>query len=602
MTTFNPTDEQITPQQLQLRIQLDQEYQSEIELIERKVQSYLKNEEEISVQPNSVEIIGATREKKQELLNEISRVTESSPVKSSIYVVVSPGLYRPPILAAFDYQHKDFQRKTDVLFVDELRELNAGLLLIAKKGDATILSLSAIGRIIGTPSLTRYITSDSTPYVVFTYLKQDGKESAPCCKALTSFLTQLRDAFPNSPYLKVAEAGELVKLSLNSAAMEQTGVVYTKHAQKLPKASVGIPQMEGFVFHQFLFSYTPPLFKTDQQTLQILDELAKTSIPTFNTTLYDGLRSMKDERFYLSNQELSQLRTAVEAIIWNEVELYVSLLRNSIETMVESIQYPQPITESFMQKILSTLHASTNVQEFFIKIFPYIQKEIETSYISALETTNQMIRLRSYFESILSRITGIQPVALADELSNAMEYFQRYYTDLSQNSNRTVRLLPYVNGSYTPIEEARSHIPDILSIHGFFDLMIAFAANYAYQKNRHHSVVDIIFQTDMVTINKTQYFRITILIHDVTFDPSVIQRVNEPLLLPEDISTKDIWVLKQFQRIVSIINKVNITTKPGSQILKELFTIGNLKDLDPAANNTGCYFTVCFLPLLETEI
>ncbi len=601
MIVPSPTEEQVTPQQLQLRIKLEQEYQAEIALIERKVQSYLKNQEEISVQPNSVEIIGATREKKQDLLNEISRVSESAPVRSSIYVVVSPGLYRPPMLAAFDYQQKDFQRKTDVLFVDDLRELNAGLLILAKKGDATILSLSAIGRILGIPSLTRQDTSDVAPYVVFTYLKQERKDSSSRCKALTSFLIELKEAYPDSPYLKVEEAGELVNLSLNADAMEQTGVVYTKHAQKLPCASIGIPQMEGFVFHQFLFSHTPQLFTTDQQALHILDELAETSIPIFNTTLYDGLRYLKDERFYLSNQELSQLRTAVEAIIWNEVELYVSLLRNFIETMLESIQYPQPITELFMQKILSTLHTSTNVQEFFIKIFPYIQKEIETSYISALEITNQMIRLRSYFESILPRITGIQPVALADELSHAMDYFQQYYADLSQNSNRTVRLLPYVNGTYTPIDEARSQIPDILSIHGFFDLMIAFAANYAYQKNRHHSVVDIIFQTDMVTINNTQHFRITIVIHDVSFDPSVIQRVNEPLLLPEDISTKDIWILKQFQRIVSIINKVTITTKPGSQTLKELFTIGNLKDLDPAANSTGCYFTVCFLPLLEIE-
>jgi hypothetical protein len=92
------------------------------------------------------------------------------------------------------------------------------------------------------------------------------------------------------------------------------------------------------------------------------------------------------------------------------------------------------------------------------------------------------------------------------------------------------------------------------------------------------------------------------LIHDVTFEQSAIQRVNEPLLLPEDTSTKDIWILKQLQRIVSIINKVAITTKTGSHILKELFTIGNLKDLDPATNSTGCYITVCFLPLLDTEL
>lgn len=601
MNATNPHDEHVTPLQLQLRTQLDQEYQTETALIERKVQLYLKSQEEISVQANSVEVIGATREKKQELLQEITRVTDSTPVKSSIYVVVSPGLYRPPILSAFDYQQKDFQRKTDVLFVDDLRELNAGLLLLAKKGDATILSLSTIGRILGTPSLTSQITSENTRYVVLTYLKQEGKETLGRCKAITSFLTDLKEAFPANPYLKVEEAGELVKLFLNVETMEQTGVVYTKHVQKVPRASIGIPQMEGFVFHQFLFTHTPALFKSDQQALHLLDELAETSIPLFNTTLYDGLRYMKDERFYLSSQELAHLRTAVESIIWNEVELYVSLLRNSIETVVESIQYPQPITEPFIKKILSTLHTSTNVQEFFIKIFPYIQKEIETSYISALEITNQMIRLRSYFESILSRITGIQPVALADELSHAMEYFQKYYTDLSQNSNRTVRLLPYVNGTYTPIEQARAHIPDILSIHGFFDLMIAFAANYAYQKNRHHSVVDIIFQTDMVSINNTQYFRISIVIHDVTFDSSVIRRVNEPLLLPEDMSTRDIWILKQFQRIVSIINKVNITTKSGSKNLKDLFTIGNLKDLDPATNSSGCYFTVCFLPLLETE-
>jgi hypothetical protein len=399
MLVSNPNDEQVTPQQLQLRIKLNQEYQSEIALIEQKAQFYLKNQEEISVHPNSVEIIGATRENKQKLLNEISRVSESAPVKSSTYVVVSPALYRPPMLAAFDYQQKDFQQKTDVLFIDDLRELHASLLILAKK---------------------------------------------------------------------------------------------------------------RFVFHQFLFSLTPLLFTTDHHVLHILEELAEKSIPVFNTTLYDGLRYLKDERFYLSTQELSQLRTAVEAIIWNEVEFYVSLLRNSIETMVESIQYPQAITESFTQKILSALHSSTNVQEFFIKIFPYIQKEMETSYISALETTNQMIRLRSYFESILSRITGIQPVAVADELSHAMEYFQQYYTDLSQYTNRTVRLLPYVNGTYTPIEEARPHIPDILSIHGFFDIMIAFAANYAYQKNRHHSVIEIIFQTDMVMIDNTQRFRITI--------------------------------------------------------------------------------------------
>jgi hypothetical protein len=281
MLVSNPNDEQVTPQQLQLRIKLNQEYQSEIALIEQKAQFYLKNQEEISVHPNSVEIIGATRENKQKLLNEISRVSESAPVKSSTYVVVSPALYRPPMLAAFDYQQKDFQQKTDVLFIDDLRELHASLLILAKK---------------------------------------------------------------------------------------------------------------RFVFHQFLFSLTPLLFTTDHHVLHILEELAEKSIPVFNTTLYDGLRYLKDERFYLSTQELSQLRTAVEAIIWNEVEFYVSLLRNSIETMVESIQYPQAITESFTQKILSALHSSTNVQEFFIKIFPYIQKEMETSYISALETTNQMIR------------------------------------------------------------------------------------------------------------------------------------------------------------------------------------------------------------------
>ncbi|MFW5703537.1 MAG: hypothetical protein ACOCXQ_01770 [Patescibacteria group bacterium] len=589
---------QATPAQLAKRSKLYEMLADELAVIFQKKDRYEQTGKQVSVSAEDIEIIGVTRDHKTELIQEVQKIIEKVPSSCSVYVLTNQKDTSAQLLAAFDYQQKSYETMTDVFLIEDVHYVMAALLEFAETGNATILSYSSIGRFIGAPSISKTTTLEDKSYGVLCYLKSDNQLLFPQHQTLYLFLKDLREAYPTSPYLRVYEDGDIIKLFLNNDQLVQTGAIYQKNNIYPPVASVGLPQLSGYVFHQFLFTKQPPLLEEDNDMLYVLQRLQTQALPQFQDILRSGLNQLKDNRFYLSHSSLDGLRATVEELIWEEVHAYFETLKLSVENIVRLTNNKQEITNDFAQNILQSLQEAYSVEDFFVKIFPYIQQEIETSYFNAVEVTNQLIRLRKYFQTILAKITGLRAVAIGAEATHAVAYFQDYYTKVSRGTDRTIQISTLRNGEPIDVTMLNESVPSVVCFHGLIELLIGFFTNFAYWNNRHQTITYTYFDFRDTVIDDKPYMEIIAFCLSSRIDENLLRLVNDPYAPTEDADNPHLRVFKHLQTILERIHKLDRTTKPGQKNLRSMFHVGSLTT-EQHKRNDGFYVKVALSPILS---